>query len=100
MLLSLSGHGVCWEEGQLFDLRARVAQSTTNAFAEARSIDICNGGERQMWSAEAAAGSSEAFESGPARVCAEAIEYAMHGVGDEYMWCNYVGLVEAIAQGY
>lgn len=93
--LHATGHGVCWEEGQMFDLRVRVAQSTTNAFAEARSIDICDGGARQTWVSEAETQSRQAFAEGPARACAEAIEYAKHGIGDEYRWCKDVQLSTA-----
>ncbi|MCB0074953.1 MAG: hypothetical protein KDE20_26025, partial [Caldilineaceae bacterium] len=41
-----TGHGVCWEDGQMFDLHVRVAQSTTHAFAEGHTIDICADGAR------------------------------------------------------
>jgi len=92
--LLVTGHGVCWDEGQMFDLRVRVAQSMTNAYAEGRSIDICAGGDRQMWSAATATGSQEAFASGPARACAEAIEFAKHGIADEYRWCKDIELIQ------
>ncbi|MEZ4718204.1 MAG: hypothetical protein R2851_19230 [Caldilineaceae bacterium] len=38
----MSGHGVCWEDGQMFDLHVRVAQSSTHAFAEGHTIDVCS----------------------------------------------------------
>lgn len=86
--LNVSGHAVCWEESQLFELRVRVAQSTTNAFAEGQSIDICANGERQMWDAQAIVGSGPEFEPGPARACAEAIEYGQHGTVQTHNWCK------------
>lgn len=90
--LLATGHAVCWDDGQMFDLRVRVAQSTTNAFAEGRSIDICANGQRQMWDANATAQSIAVFEPGPARACAEATEYGKHGITDEYHWCKDIEL--------
>ena len=43
-----TGHGVCWEDGQMFDLHVRVAQSSTHAFAEGHTIDVCADGARQF----------------------------------------------------
>jgi hypothetical protein len=91
--LSVTGHGVCWDEGQMFDLHVRVAQSTTNAFAEGHSVDICAGGERQLWDAEATTSSAVTFEAGRARACAEAVEFAQHGIADEYRWCKDIKLM-------
>lgn len=86
--IDATGHGVCWVEGQMFDLRVRIAQSTTHAFAEGRSVDICAAGARQSWDAQAAVASSAPFEPGNARACAEATEFAKHGIADEYQWCK------------
>lgn len=77
----------------MFDLQVRVAQSTTNAFAVGRSIDICANGERQMWDATAAVQSIPVFEAGTARACAEATEFAQHGIADEYRWCKDIDLL-------
>ena len=90
--LLATGHAVCWTDGQMFDLRVRVAQSTTNAFAEGRSIDICANGQRQMWDANAATQSIALFEAGGARACAEATEYGWNGIADEHRWCKDVEL--------
>ena len=78
----------------MFNLRVRVAQSTTNAFGEGRSIDICAGGERQTWDAETPSGSQVDFETGPARAYAEATEFAKHGIDEEYSWCKDVELIQ------
>jgi hypothetical protein len=93
--LLVTGHAVCWEEGQMFDLHVRVAQSTTKAFAEGHSIDICAGGTRQQWDAEATVEGADAFEAGSARACAEAVEFAQHGIADEYLWCKDIELTTA-----
>ena len=90
--LLATGHAVCWEDGQMFDLRVRVAQSTTNAFAEARTIDICANGQRQMWDAAAATQSIDLFAAGGARACAEATEFGQHGIVDEHRWCKDIEL--------
>jgi hypothetical protein len=90
--LLATGHAVCWDEGQMFDLQVRVAQSTTNAFAVGRSVDICANGERQMWDATAAAQSIAVFAAGGARACAEATEFGQHGITDEYRWCKDIEL--------
>ena len=87
-----TGHGVCWEDGQMFDLHVRVAQSTTHAFAEGHTIDICADGARQMWQAPAPSGSDAAFAAGTARACAEAIEFGKHGIADEHRWCKDIEL--------
>lgn len=86
--LAASGHAICWEETQMFDLRVTVAQSTTHAFAEGRSVGICAGGERQMWETTATLESDPRFEPGPARACAEAVELAKHGIADTHHWCK------------
>lgn len=91
--LFASGHAVCWDDGQMFDLQVRVAQSSTGAFAVGQSIDNCAGGERQMWDAEAAVIGSIGFEVGEARACAEAVEFAKHGIADEYRWCKDILLI-------
>ncbi len=93
--LTVTGHAVCWDEGQMFDLRVRIAQSTTQAFAVGHSIDNCQGGERQMWTAVAEIESEEPFDVGSARACAEATEYATHGIADEHKWCKDVDLAQS-----
>lgn len=91
----VTGHGVCWDDGQLFDVHVRVAQSSTLAFAEGRSIDVCANGDRQIWDATASAMDQTRFEAGPARACAEAVEFASQGIADEHRWCKDIELTEA-----
>ncbi len=91
--LLITGHGVCWDEGRMFDLHVRVAQSTTNAFGVGQTVDICAGGERQQWDAEMTTGNRVSFGAGNARACAGATEFALHGIADEYWWCKDVTLV-------
>ncbi|MEZ4864885.1 MAG: hypothetical protein R3C14_26465 [Caldilineaceae bacterium] len=93
--LLATGHAVCWEDGQMFDLQVRVAQSTTQAFAVGHSIDICANGARQLWDATAVAQSVAVFEPGGARACAEATEFGPHGIADEHRWCKDIELAQS-----
>lgn len=87
----VTGHGNCWAEGQMFDLRVRIAQSSTHAFAEGHTIDNCSG-DQQQWDAQARVDQRVRLEEGPARACAEATEWGTHGVVDEHAWCKDIML--------
>ena len=90
--LTITVYAFCWEESQIFDLHVRVAQSSTNAFAEGHTINVCAGGERQTWDAMSAVGDATPFLAGPAVACGDAVEYGQHGVADEHQWCKNVEL--------
>ncbi|MEZ4769619.1 MAG: hypothetical protein R2844_14460 [Caldilineales bacterium] len=90
----VTGHGNCWDATQMFDLHVRIAQSSTQAFAEGQTIDNCSSDEQQ-WDAYATVGSRERFEEGPASACAEATEWGVHGVVDEHAWCKDIELQKA-----
>jgi hypothetical protein len=87
----MSGHGTCWGDALMFDLRVSVAQSTTLAFAEGHTVDVCTGDE-QPWDAPATVADGGALEAGPARACATAVEWAKHGIAEEQSWCKEVEL--------
>lgn len=93
-----TGHGICWEESQMFDLQVTIVQSTTQTFAQGHTADICTG-DRQTWEAQAQV-DDVPFEAGPARVCAQAVEWAKHGTADEHQWCKDVTLVQSEGENY
>ena len=89
----MTGHANCWADSQMFDLQVSVAQSTTHAFAEGKTIDNCSGsGAQQQWDAPAHAQQRIMFEEGPARACAQSTEWGNHGTVDEHAWCKDIML--------
>lgn len=93
----IQGHAECWDASRMFEVRVRLAQSTTNAFGEAHAIAICDQAvAQQTWTviapAEGAASSQAKFAKGAAIACAQATEFGQQGVVDEHAWCKDVTL--------
>lgn len=86
----VTGHGICPDGGQDFQLKLDVTQQSTSVRAKGRTEGTCAGGEQVQWSALAETLGPDTFSPGPAQACGMVVIFGDRQGAVVFNWCKDV----------